>query len=317
MHSVCSPMAAPRAAPGRLLNLRTGLSSFISLLSCLLVVSCFVGRDGEAAGEAGGARPPEFPAAWVLLEENPELWDAPGAEPTGSRLKAEALERVEVHDAEPGDDRAKRWLQVRTAEQTGWLPEALLAPPPTPVHPNHLHQIGQERVDRFRGIDPGYVPTDLVEIPFGYESGRTYRLRKEAATALETMIRRARRAGVSLVVVSAYRSYATQRRIYLGKLKRSGWLQDTVAKPGHSEHQLGTTVDLNGPDESTLLRVSFGETPEGQWLREHAPAFGFALSYTEFNSGVTGYAPEPWHYRYYGVEKAARRHAEALGSVED
>lgn len=295
--------------------MRTGIHSYCSLILFLLVLSCFFVRDGEAADANSNIRRGhwEFPASWVLLEDRPELWSAPGTGPTEDRLNVNALQRVTVHTAAPGDDTARQWLQVCTPDQSGWLPGALLAPPPTTLEPDTLGQIGQEPVDRYRGIAPEYVPTDLVEIPFGYESNRKYRLRKEAAQALETMVRTAQRAGLRLEVVSAYRSYATQRRIYLGKLKRSGWLQDTVARPGHSEHQLGTTVDLNGPDESTLLRRSFGDTAEGKWLRRHAPEFGFALSYTEANRDVTGYAPEPWHYRYYGIERAAQRHAEALG----
>lgn len=299
----------------RLRILKIRIRSFVSLISSLLVLSCFIGRDADPAGAEPNVRPwpSELPASWVLLKDRPQLWSAPGNGPSRERLNIDALQRVMVHATAPGDATAREWLQVRTPDQTGWLPEALLAPPPMTTEPDTLGQIGQEPVDRYRGIAPEYVPTDLVEIPFGYEPERKYRLREEAARAFEAMIRSSRREGLHLKVISAYRSYATQRRIYLGKLKRSGWRQDTVAKPGHSEHQLGTTIDLNGPDESTLLRQSFGDTAEGKWLRKHAPEFGFALSYTEANSGITGYAAEPWHYRYYGMGKAAQRHAEALG----
>ena len=73
-----------------------------------------------------------------------------------------------------------------------------------------------------------------------------------------------------------------------------------MAKPGHSEHQLGTTVDLCGLDPATVADPAFGLTREGQWLESNAARFGFRLSYTPQNTRQTGYVPEPWHYRYIG-----------------
>jgi D-alanyl-D-alanine carboxypeptidase len=122
----------------------------------------------------------------------------------------------------------------------------------------------------------------------------------------------ARRASIELRLVSAYRDCETQRQVYLAKLERSGWNQRTVAKPGHSEHQLGTAIDLVGDDAAALLEEFFVSTPAGLWLREHAPDFGFSLSYTRANRLRTGYAAEPWHYRYVGAAKARTRHEAAL-----
>jgi LAS superfamily LD-carboxypeptidase LdcB len=301
-----------------LATLIRNIRSLVSLVTSVLLLACLGGRYGAASEDFAEHAPGEACASsWVLLEARPRLWAAPGGEPSTDRLELESLARVEVLSVASGDDQAERWIEVRTAVQTGWLPDALLAPPPTTVAADALGKIGKEPVDRFRGIAPEYEPTDLLEIRFGYEPERKYRLRREAAQACETLIRTARREGISLEVVSAYRSYATQHRIYLNKLARSGWKQKTVAKPGHSEHQLGTTVDFTGADESTLLRQSFGETAEGRWLRENAPRFGFALSYTEANRERTGYAPEPWHYRYYGVEEASHRHEAALGQAAE
>lgn len=292
-------------------------SSF-TLLSCVLLLACVVNRDHVAAQEQSGPpRPsPESPQQWVLLDDRPELWSSPGSEATGKRLEKQAAERIEIVGEAPGDGKAKAWLEVRTEKQSGWLPEALLAPPPQTIPPEKLNTIGEEPVNRFRGLAPDYVPPDLTPVHFGYEAGRSYLLRREAAQACEKMIRAARLDGVSIEIVSAYRSYSKQRLIYLDKLTRSNWLQDTVAKPGHSEHQLGTTVDLTGWEESVLLKPSFGDTTEGRWLAKHAPEYGFAVSYTEFNSPRTGYAPEPWHYRYFGTELAPRHHREALGAAD-
>lgn len=285
-------------------------------------MACTAGAEPESAaaeprGPAETAKLPEapaFPARWVLIESEPLLWKTPGAQPTNTRLEARAGASVEVLGDAPADDKASGWLHVRAGERSGWLPEALLAPPPQSVPADALEHIGAEPVDRFHGLPPDYAPADLVEVHFGYEHDRTYTLRREAALACEKMIRSARLKGLSIQIVSAYRSYEKQREVYLAKLKRSGWKQETVARPGHSEHQLGTTVDLTGANEAALLQQSFGQEPEGIWLREHAPEFGFAVSYTEHNAATTGYAPEPWHFRYFGPALAAERHAAALGT---
>ena len=77
------------------------------------------------------------------------------------------------------------------------------------------------------------------------------------------------------------------------------------AKPGHSEHQLGTTIDFTTPRVDYDLVESFGATPEGQWLAQNAGRFGFVMSYPQDKEQVTGYAYEPWHFRYVGVDVAA------------
>jgi LAS superfamily LD-carboxypeptidase LdcB len=81
--------------------------------------------------------------------------------------------------------------------------------------------------------------------------------------------------------------------LVMGRAK-IGWLN-----PGYSEHQLGTTVNLCGLDLKTVLNPDFDRTREGRWLRKNAPRFGFYQSYTRENQHLTGYVPEPWHYRFY------------------
>jgi LAS superfamily LD-carboxypeptidase LdcB len=207
------------------------------------------------------------------------------------------------------------WARVRAPEEEteGWLPGAFLAPAPEPVESATPGRIGDERVDRWHGLPPDYAPDDLVSVGPRYDDAVNYQLRAEAAAALEALVAAAAGDGIRLYVISAYRPWSKQQQLYQGKLRRSGWVQDTVARPGHSEHQLGTTVDLTDGDEETLLRESFGDSKAGRWLRENAWMYGFAQSYTRHNQPETGYAPEPWHYRYWGPDRARARHAEALG----
>jgi LAS superfamily LD-carboxypeptidase LdcB len=282
----------------------TSHPSSIILYSLFLVLGALV-----APARAQTIDPPQ---EWILLDDRPKLRSEPGGEADGPTLPFDAGERVRVDRRARGGEPEVDWVHVVRGERAGWLPEALLAPEPQKIEAGNLARIGREPVDRTRGIPASYVPPDLVEIAFGYEKERVYKLRREAAEALARLVEAARADGVSLQVVSAFRSYELQRANYLAKLARSDWSQDTVAKPGHSEHQLGTTVDFTDGDEERMLTTSFGETEAGIWLRRRAPEFGFALSYTEANRKRTGYAPEPWHYRYYGPAAARSIHEAAL-----
>jgi len=159
-----------------------------------------------------------------------------------------------------------------------------------------------------------YVPPDLVPVPGGWESVRSYFLRREAASAYDALHAAAGRDGIALRIVSAYRSFDRQDALYRLQLRIDGPGQTTVARPGFSEHQLGEALDLCGPEPAAVLHATFAETAAGRWLAARAPDFGFAVSYTEANRAQTGFSPEPWHYRYVGSDARARHEAAMLGS---
>ena len=118
----------------------------------------------------------------------------------------------------------------------------------------------------------------------------------EANAALAKMFQAAKAEGISLTVVSGYRSYERQNTLYNNYVARDGVeAADTYsARPGHSEHQTGLAFDLNSLEES------FGETKEGIWLREHCWEYGFIIRYPKGKEDITGYMYEPWHVRYLG-----------------
>ncbi len=76
------------------------------------------------------------------------------------------------------------------------------------------------------------------------------------------------------------------------------------ARPGHSEHQMGTAIDFTSASAGYGLGEGFAQTPEGAWLSQNAPRFGFVMSYPAGKESVTGYAYEPWHFRYVGIDVA-------------
>ena len=126
-------------------------------------------------------------------------------------------------------------------------------------------------------------------------------LTSECRTAFTELQSGAKKAGYSITLLSGYRSYARQKRIYNGYVESRGKAgADAIsARPGHSEHQSGLALDVNS------LSSSFGETATGKWLAANAWRYGFIIRYPYGKKSVTGYDYEPWHIRYLGKELAA------------
>ncbi|MDR1411681.1 MAG: M15 family metallopeptidase [Spirochaetaceae bacterium] len=159
-------------------------------------------------------------------------------------------------------------------------------------------------VDKGHPLPPGYAPDDLVSLA-GIEGGDSYRisrngllLRRPAADALEEMAAAAKAEGVILTVGSTYRSYDYQTGVYsriVGELGQEAADRES-ARPGHSQHQTGLTLDFAPIDDS------FAATMEGEWVLANAGRFGWSLSFPDGYEPVTGYRWESWHYRYTGKD---------------
>lgn len=168
-------------------------------------------------------------------------------------------------------------------------------------------------VDTIRALPETYEPPDLVAVSRTGLDG-SGRIRALIVDDLAALGDAAQSAGVALAVQSAYRSYARQGVVFAGWESASGHDEALrfSARPGHSEHQLGTAVDLREAGGPAPWEVRFGERPAGRWLAEHAWEFGFALSYPDGAEDRTCYGPEPWHVRYLGREAAAALKASGL-----
>lgn len=176
----------------------------------------------------------------------------------------------------------------------------------TRVHPENRRPgnlpFGREIVNRWWGLPIEYEPGDLEVIPKGYcdSEPKEYRLRREARAAVLEMLDAARGEGIDIRVGSAYRSGEYQVSLYTKAVDRDGPKQRYSAPPGHSEHQLGTVVDLLDSEEKFVLVDGFKTTPHSRWLEANAARFGFRRSYYPENVAETGYISEPWHWRYWG-----------------
>ena len=137
--------------------------------------------------------------------------------------------------------------------------------------------------------------TELVSV--GPDAaGRDARLAPGAAAAWQRLREAANQAGVPLVLHSAFRSVARQRKLVLRKhAAGQPWEQIWAvnARPGHSEHHAGWAIDLGAPG-SQPLDEAFASTPQYHWLEQNAGDFGFVLTYPRDNR--TGIAFEPWHW---------------------
>jgi hypothetical protein len=108
----------------------------------------------------------------------------------------------------------------------------------------------------------------------GYSGPLVYRdgegMRPDVATAFDRMSAAAGATGISLLVVSGFRSDAEQAALFAAHPDPK-W----VAPPGHSLHRCATELDL-GPESAYA------------WLAAHAGGYGF----------VQRYSWEAWHYGY-------------------
>ena len=147
-------------------------------------------------------------------------------------------------------------------------------------------------------------------------------LQTVACDALLEMQKAAAADGVTVWMQSGYRSVKYQTSLYERKTKYyldKGYDNATakekaaavVNPPGYSEHNCGLAADLNSP-EHTGLDEGFEKTAAFRWLCEHAGDDGFILRYPKDAEDKTEIIYEPWHWRYVGVENAAKINASGL-----
>ncbi|MCD6120973.1 MAG: M15 family metallopeptidase [Spirochaetales bacterium] len=157
-------------------------------------------------------------------------------------------------------------------------------------------------VDKSHSLTKTYIPKDLINInDYGIPVTRkNLKLRSIVIPDLKAMEEAANLRGIKLTIGSSYRSYTYQNRLYSHYVKTEGRekADRESARPGHSQHQLGTTIDFY-PIEDNFI-----ETKQGTWLSENAWKYGFSLSYPPNAETITGYKYEPWHYRYVGRDVA-------------
>lgn len=108
-----------------------------------------------------------------------------------------------------------------------------------------------------------------------------------------------------IMVVSGFRSFESQQRIYRDRVETEGAEEAAkyVATPGYSEHHTGLAMDLTVylSDGTSHYLADY---PACDWFEENADDYGFVLRYPDAKAEITKISYESWHYRYVGVPHA-------------
>lgn len=178
--------------------------------------------------------------------------------------------------------------------------------------PAHEVQMLLLPVDRQRALPDGYRPPDLTWV-----GGRM--VRRAVQPDLLAMIDAAASEGIEIAPISGYRAPDEQELAFesavwgamaradseIDRAEAESRMARFVAPPGHSQHQLGTAIDFSTWEMNYALQPRFAETAAGRWLELRAWEYGFVLTYTRQGEERSGYAYEPWHYRWVGRELSA------------
>jgi zinc D-Ala-D-Ala carboxypeptidase len=210
--------------------------------------------------------------------------------------------------------------QVASAPASADVASDEPAPPESANAAANAAAPGHVSLNRLTGnVDPEKDPT-FARIPAKYLGGQRVWGQKDAVEAFTRMAEAAAVNGYQLKVVSAFRSFDDQKKIWEDKwtgatLVEKGKLPRTVpdpnrralkileysSMPGTSRHHWGTDFDLNSLDNR------YFNTRDGKriydWLIQHAAEFGFCQTYSAKGEGgrASGYEEEKWHWSYMPV----------------
>ncbi len=146
--------------------------------------------------------------------------------------------------------------------------------------------------------------------------GSSFKLQKEAFDAFQDMKKAALKEGITIKIVSGYRSFNRQKNIWNRKynlyisqgLVPNEALQKIIeysTLPGSSRHHWGTDIDIIDASveapKNLLNEINYDENGPyfelKKWMDINSKSFGFYLVYTK-NTDRKGFKYEPWHYTY-------------------
>lgn len=169
-------------------------------------------------------------------------------------------------------------------------------------NPNDINVL----VNKNNKLPSGFIPSNLTILPLDVSNSNKY-LVKEAAINYTKLSRDARNQGYTVIATSAYRDYKYQEKLYNYYVLNKGidYADKCSARPGHSEHQTGLSLDVMG---SNYDYDEFYDAKEYNWMLDNSYKYGFILRYPKDKEEITGFKFEPWHYRYVGQELATIIH---------
>lgn len=157
-------------------------------------------------------------------------------------------------------------------------------------------------VNKINRLPDDFIPPELVSVSRKHSpsDGRSYLMDREAYSKFTEMYDAARKEGLTLRIVSSYRTFEYQDNLFNSYVRRNGtaYAEKYSAHPKYSEHHTGLAIDINS------VYTTFEKSKEYKWLKENAHKFGFIERYKKGQEYITGYSYEPWHYRYVGIDAA-------------
>lgn len=169
-------------------------------------------------------------------------------------------------------------------------------------------------VSKHRYVNEDYEPSDLVDMSDDYANNyyRQMQLRSEAYEWFKKMVDDAKKEDIKFYAESGYRTFKFQRTLYNNYVNNNGYAKANLyaARPGFSEHQLGTAIDLAN------IYTLEEDDEEYKWIMKNGYKYGYIFRYMEDTVDLTGFAKEPWHIRYVGVDVATKMHEENISFEE-
>ena len=273
----------------------------LAVLACLLFFNACGAQEAETTAETGTMTPEittSATAETLAPVASPAVTEMTEETTTRAETTAETTTETTTAEAAATTARAIETAAQTTAEATAEATAAVTAPTVREgEYPEGETVI--ETIDGLTYVNGILIANKTYLLPADYAPGR---ILPEAQTAFDTMRAAAKEEGLTLKIVSGYRSYQKQDKVYHNYAARDGAaLADRYsARAGSSEHQTGYAMDINS------VRQSFAETKEGKWLAAHCAEYGFILRYPKDKEAETGFMYEPWHIRYLGVELAQK-----------
>ncbi|MEA2623638.1 MAG: zinc D-Ala-D-Ala carboxypeptidase [Chloroflexota bacterium] len=288
------------AAPGRIGSVVALLVMVASLAACSATVP-----SGSPSGPAGSGGPPG--SARTATSARTPGTSGPGTAPSGSEATPEGSP---VPLPTPGGPTSP----PSTPDGSGdALPECAYKNKDASGDPDR--DWATMVLDTIYRLPADFAPRKLVDTSTaGLQPG--YEVIPDVVDDLRALHEASMDDRAEIAVRWAYRSYAEQQGAFGHWVRTIGREQalKTSARPGHSEHQMGTAIDFRSADSLTppWEYDDWATTVPGHWLGENGWRFGFVMSYPKGLEAETCYGYEPWHFRYVGRDLAAQIHDSGL-----
>ena len=282
----------------------------ILILSMVLLVAGCGARQGSQPDEDITVAGDDVQAGEEQETEDPQTEDEESEQPPVDETEDEAEDETQQPES----------TDTPTADTTVW-PGELNDDPNAPSKGDDHSVSGIPEVIETRVADDGdllvlvnkyytvsmdYEPTDLVTIDNKYGTYTDMEMKDVAYEAYKKLYDDAKAEGFDLKLCSTMRSYNTQKTLFNNSLNNRGRETTNVrsAYPGRSEHHTGLAIDVTSASMGWGLTQDFIDYADGQWINDHCHEYGFIVRYPKGKTDITGYAYEPWHLRYVGIDVA-------------